>query len=220
MGASMIGLLVLLLVAAPERFASERELLERFARAQAKVERFRAEFRQERRSALSRKPLLSSGALYFRRDLKCLLFRTEKPIRVDLRIDETSYQVYRPRTKKAERFIFHGPSPGRTLLQVFGARILELRAAFEIVGASREEDLVKIALRPRSKDLRRSLPLLELHLHNKSATLRAVHYSNRDGETVTIRIGAIDSDAKVKRELFRKDPPKGTSLRVIEVKAN
>jgi len=219
MGATVIGLLLLLLAADAEEFAAERALLERFARAQEKVDRFRAGFRQERISALSRKPLVSSGVLYYRRDAQCLLFRTEKPGRVDLRIDATTYQVYRPEAGKAERFVFRDVSPGEVLLQAFGARVKELRAAFSVTGSKREKEFLRITLQPKTKALKRYVPALDLQFHEKRATLKSVRYTNHDGETITIELSSVDVEAEVSKELFAKDPPKGTKLRVIEVKA-
>jgi hypothetical protein len=93
-----------------------------------------ADYVQRRDTALSKKPLVSSGALLFVRKPACVVFRAEKPRQSVVRLTPSTYEVYRPRRKRLERFQLPGPQLAESMFAVIGGDIDGLLADFTVSG--------------------------------------------------------------------------------------
>jgi len=226
MGTTMRACLLPLLLAAAagaappsrEDVARAHELLGALAKHHETLATLSATYEQERKTELSPEPLRSSGRFFYSRKAKCLVFHGRKPRTVQLRLDETSYQVYRPDAKKAERFVFPGFSPGRLLLAVFTPAVKDLRETHTVVAYAEDEGVVTIALAPKAEELRAHVARFQVKTRVADRTLLEVSYVRADGESVRIAFADVAINPALDAALFAKTLPKGTDLRVTEVK--
>ncbi len=170
---------------------------------------------QERESELSLKPLRSSGVLYYSRADSCLVFRSDEPRQVILRLDAQSYQVYRPDKKQAERYVFRGPAPGAALLRVFGTDLARMEEAFALLACKKDGAETRISLRPSAEGMRRVMERLDVTIRDR--VLTRIAYAEPGGESVRIELSRIQRNPRLARELFSRDLPADVSLRTTEV---
>ena len=200
-------------------------LLARYAKQSQGVEVLVADYIQRRTTTLSKKPLLSSGGFVFVRDPACVVFRADKPRQSVVRLTSKSYEVFRPRRKRLERFSMGGLDLAQGLFAAVGGDAKQLLKDFDILGFSSaepstepeiepEKELEKagrgssgsatIQLVPKSKLMRERLRELLIQLDVTAANepevaLRSVSYRDQSGDLVEIEL------AKVRKN--PKDPP-------------
>ncbi|MFN3241355.1 MAG: LolA family protein [Planctomycetota bacterium] len=184
---------------------SAGERAERLLRAHGKrsadVRVLVADYVQRRTTALSKKPLRSSGAFLFVRDPGCVMFRAKKPRPSVVQLTAKHYQVYRPRRKRVERFLLGGPELANGLFAAIGGDVDRLLRDFRIVACDdvAERSLARVRLQPRDEQVRRRVAELQVTLHAETGALRSVAYRDRGGDLVEIEL--------LKLRPNPKDPP-------------
>jgi len=178
-----------------------------------------ADYVQRRTTALSKKPLVSSGAFLFVREPGCVLFRAAKPRPSVVQLTTRHYQVYRPRRKRIERFVLDGPELAKGLFAAIGGDVDGLLRGFAIVGCVDVEGApaVRVRLQPREPEVRRRVAELQVTLHAESGALRSVAYRDQGGDLVEIELRKLRPNPKhpPSKEL---DAPKGTKVVVHQPK--
>lgn len=209
--------LLLLPVLAAEAGDADR-LLAGLAERNGKLATLRARYVQRRESELSAEPLRSEGVLCYSRKAKCLVFLGERPRKVAIRLDETSYQVYRPAQRRAERWEFRRNFSGAALLELFSPGVAKLTASYDTLELKREGEVATVRLRPKEERVLKRIRELRLALRNETFELVRFAYRDADGELVSIELSRIETNPKLPEATFAKEPPKGTDLRITEVK--
>jgi len=220
---AFLPLLLAALAAADEPPEANRTKAKKALRAFAKghaARTLKVTYTQERTTALTVKPLRSRGTLYFSRADSCLVFDVAAPKTARLRLDATTYQVYRPDHKRAERYVFENFSPGRALLQVLRADVAKLEKAHEVTGYAEDAKAVRVKLRPKEKEFRKYVERLTVTLAKDGHVLRRISYRDADGDTVRIDFGSFVRNEELPEKLFAKELPEGTRLTVTKVGAS
>ncbi|MEQ8766243.1 MAG: outer membrane lipoprotein carrier protein LolA [Planctomycetota bacterium] len=213
----LVLLSTLILIQEPAAGSPSEEakaLLDAWAKKQEAVTQLGARFEQEVETPLLLEPLKSEGRLYYRRDPGCLVFALEKPNRSVVRFDAKSYQVHRPAEQRAERFLFQEGDLAGALVKVFGPSVRTLDSAFAVSGFERSSGDVRIELTPRREDLKAFLARLSVTFRESPLELRTIAYRNAEGDQVSIRLEDIDRKAEIEKEVFSKELPEGTELKV------
>ncbi|MCA8958883.1 MAG: outer membrane lipoprotein carrier protein LolA [Planctomycetes bacterium] len=134
-----IGLLTLVLAAslssaddASPSEAAARAALEKLAARHATMTTMRGSFIQEIHTPLAKKPLVSRGEMFFRREPACAVFELLEPRRSTIRFDEKSYRIYRPAEERAETFVFKSDDLAGSFVRVFAPRAQEREKVFRV----------------------------------------------------------------------------------------
>ncbi len=217
-----------------EQRVQATELLRGHARASKSVQVLVADYVQTRTTALSKKPLRSTGSFLFRRKPACVVFRAKKPRTSIVRLTKGLYEVFRPRRKRLERFTLHGPDLSQGLFAAVGGDADRLLGDFDVVGCSVGEVTAEgaetpaagrsvtaaVRLVPKSSAMRGRLRELVVKFavianaqDNPDVTLRSVAYRDHTGDLVEIELRNVRSNPKDAPSVAF-DVPKDT--RVIE----
>jgi hypothetical protein len=220
-----------------EQRARAIELLRGHAKASKSVKVLVADYVQTRTTALSKKPLRSSGSFLFRRKPACVVFRAEKPRASIIRLTKELYEVFRPQRKRLERFTLQGPDLSLGLFAAVGGDADRLLADFgiagflvaEIAAEGREAPVATgavtaaISLVPKDRETRERLRELVVTFAvvakaegNPVVTLRSVAYRDHSLDLVAIELRNVRSNPKDAPSVAF-DVPKDT--RVIEHRA-
>lgn len=218
----MIAFLALLALHTSQNgLAEAHRLLERMAEKHRKLQVMAASFVQRVQTPLMRKPIVSRGRMLFRREPACAVFELAEPRRSICRFDATSYQVYRPGRREAERFLFTDGDLAGALVRVLAPKGAdEIEKSFRIVRAATKGEkgqLREIALEPLRKSLADFMTELTLTVASGDLTISEIRYRNRDGDRVRIQITDYAMNPRIDPQRFEKDLPKGTKLRVHRV---
>lgn len=212
-----------------------RTRLTALAEARAQTDTMRCDYVQERSSALTLEPLRSTGTLRFRRDPACVVFAVTTPRPAEIRLDRTSYQVFEPAERRCERFELATAASGHApladaLFDALAVRIDALLDAFEVVaidavpargadGTVGTPAYDVIRLRPRdpvADPAARATPwlrTLELHVVPSDSTLRAVAYTDGQGDAVTLTFSKVEFDpVDLTADAFDAAVPDGTRV--------
>ncbi|MEM7261584.1 MAG: outer membrane lipoprotein carrier protein LolA, partial [Planctomycetota bacterium] len=156
---------------APRTADAERakKALEKLADRHASAKTLRGNFEQQIHTPLAKKPLRSTGTLFFRRDPACAVFVIDKPRRSIVRFDDTSYRVHRPEEKKAETFLFGDDDLAGSFVRVFAPSKGEMEKVFAIIRTeefapsdSNLPKLLEVTLAPKQKKLQAHFTQLAL----------------------------------------------------------
>ena len=179
----------------------------------------RASYVQTRSSPLLIEPLVSKGTLYQRTSPACLVFSVQTPHTATIRVDEDSYQVYRPDEGTAERFVFEGSHAGRALLEAFRPEAEALLGAFRLVDFIEGAKFARLTLRPRDKAARKRVDNVVLSIDRKRSLPTEISYVDREGYEVNLSLSSIDLDPKIDdpERLFSAQLPEGVRLLVHRV---
>lgn len=197
-----------------------RARLAQVAKKMEKVERLQASYIQYQESLLLAEPLVSQGTLHLRAEPGCLLLEVGGDRPVQVRSDQKSHQMYWPREKTAERWLFRSNELARALLRCFSAEVGRLEEAFEIRGYASQAGQSKLRLVPREKKLQRHLAALVLEIDETSQQLVGIAHENAEGEHVRLVLSKIDlaPAAQAQDALFDAALPSDVRLLVHEVK--
>lgn len=181
-----------------------------------------ADYVQRRTTALSKKPLVSSGAFQFARDPALLMFRVGKPRTAVITLSLEHYQVFRPKRKRLERFVLEGPELARGLFSVLGGDTEKLLADFairsceELLDEKTGRRRARLRLAPRKDAVKAYVQELRVTLDlgkspDEVVGLGAVAYRDRAGDLVEIELRNVKADPSgVPRPKF--DVPAGTKV--------
>lgn len=191
-----------------------RRALDALAKKHLEVVSLKADFVQEIRTPLVRKPIVSRGAMVFRRENSCAVFFLKEPRVSQVRFDERSYQVFRPAEKRAERFLFEEGDLTSGLVKIFTPEAAEMEKVFDLKEVVEKDGFLSVSLSPKDKGLTSFLTRLTLVISEKDAGLREIAYANMEGDEVRIKISNMVVNPSLDDDLFRKDPPEGVRLTV------
>lgn len=213
-----------------EQRARAIELLRGHAKASKSVEVLVADYVQTRTTALSKKPLRSTGRFLFRRKPACVVFRAKEPRTSIVRLTKGLYEVFRPRRKRLERFTLQGPDLSQGLFAAVGGDADRLLGDFDVAGclvgevaetpAAGKSVTAAVRLVPKSSAMRERLRELVVKFaviasaqDNPDVMLRSVAYRDHTGDLVEIELRKVRSNPKDAPSVAF-DVPKDT--RVIE----
>jgi hypothetical protein len=200
---------------AAEDLAAARAAVRALGARHADLQQLECEYVQERSSALLREPLRSSGRLRWRREPPCLVFEVAGPRPARLRLDEHRYEVHRPDRRQLERFAFAGPELPRALLDAFAPDLDAIERRMKIVQVERgagDAPQSSIRFAPTDPALQAVLTSLSLTIEPKAAELRAIAYTDAQGDSVVLRLSDIDRDPELADASFAIDAPPGTRV--------
>lgn len=193
------------------------ELLGRLAERQRDVKTMRSSYVQERRSALLSEPLVSKGNFLWRKDPGCVVFEVSEPKHARIRLDATSYQVFRPDEKQAERFEFASNDLGKALLHSLSPNPGELQKGFEVESFTEKDGHADVALAPLSEKMKEFLTAFRLRVREADLVLEEIAYTDGQGDEVKITIERLERDPALDAAAFDAALPPGTELLVHRV---
>lgn len=186
------------------------ELLRGHAKASKSVQVLVADYVQTRTTALSKRPLRSSGGFLFRRKPACVVFRAKKPRTSIVRLTEELYEVFRPSRKRLERFTLQGPDLSLGLFAAVGGDADRLLKEFDVTGLSvgkqpavTGSETAVISLEPKGIEVRERLRELVVTFAviagakgGPNVALRSVAYRDHSGDLVVIELRNVRSNPK------------------------
>jgi len=173
---------------------------------------------QTRRTELLDKPIVSSGKMYYRRDPARLVFQLGEPRRVEIHMDRTSYQVYRPDEKRLERFDFGADGPSGAILMVFEPKMEALEKNFSIRGGDVKDGVREIALDTIDERLKKRLKRIVLRIAESDAALRGMSYTDAEGDDVRFELSDVALNPDLEPSRFDLKTPDGTRVILQTVK--
>ncbi len=201
----------------PAAVRDAKEVLTRLAEAQKDVKTMRSAYVQERKSALLAEPLVSKGTFLWRKEPGCVVFDVAEPKRARIRLDATSYQVFRPDEKQAERFEFASNDLGKALLQSLSPNAGEIEKGFEVASFTRQDGHADVALAPLADKMKEFLTAFRLRVRESDLVLEEVAYTDGQGDEVKITIAKLERDPALDDTEFDASLPAGTELLVHKV---
>jgi len=193
------------------------ELLQGHAKASKSVQVLVADYVQTRTTALSKRPLRSSGGFLFRRKPACVVFRAKKPRTSIVRLTEELYEVFRPSRKRLERFTLQGPDLSLGLFAAVGGDADRLLKEFDVTGLMVAEvaaeagkqpavtgsETAVISLEPKGVEVRERLRELVVTFAvivgakgGPNVALRSVAYRDHSGDLVVIELRNVRRNPK------------------------
>lgn len=186
--------------------------LEKLAARLRDVKTLKARFVQERKTALTPEPLVSTGTLHYRREPARLVLRMGEPRKAEIHMDGSTYQVYRPAEQRLERIDFAGEAPSRRLLMIFNPRPEEIRKLFAIRDSAAGPGEIGIRLEPLDAKLKRSLAEVTLGVTAGESGLRRFSWKDAEGDTVEFRLEEVVLDGETDPGAFELKVAEGTRV--------
>lgn len=201
----------------PAELAQARAAIRALGERHRELQTLECNYEQLRSSALLVEPLRSAGKLRWRREPPCLVFEVKEPRLARLRLDERRYEVLRPERKQLERFAFAGPELPRALLHAFAPDLAQIEQRMQIRGVERtgpEQSSLRIRFAPTDGALQDVLSSLSIEVDPRDATLRAIAYTDAQGDEVELQLRDIVRDPELREDAFELRAEPGT--RVLE----
>lgn len=200
--------------------AKLNEILEDVDRRGAAVTSLRANFRQEKRTAMLNKPLVSSGKLAIKGDHT--RWDTLEPHRSTMTIDPQSLRIHYPEQSVVEIYDL-----GDDYRQFSGSpipRLDKLRQAFEIAhlpvalnsppanGGKTEPDYtyIRLGLTPKTDQLKQHLTRLSVVIDTRLPCAVQMTVEDIDGDITDIKFSEIKINAEVADKDVALNVPSGT----------
>lgn len=204
-----------------------------------------ASYEQRRTTPLSKKPLVSSGRMLFRKEPGCLVFEARLPRPARILLDTGRYQVLRPESRQLERFLLEDSALARALFEALSGRLTALEKDFRIESCTRDREdnrIVEVGLEPRSEDVKRAVTRLWVCIRlpeprsgeppqkegkdpgsddkPRQGDLLWIAYRDAQGDRVEIRLTDLTLDPTLPKDAFEIDPPPGTKILEHKVPAH
>lgn len=167
---------------------------------------------QSRRTELLDKPIVSSGTMAYRRDPAQLVFHLTEPRKVEIHLDRSSYQVYRPDEKRLERLEFDGEDVTSKILMVFEPKADDLAKAFSIHGGEAREGRIEVRLESSDEKFRKRMKRIALTIVESDGSLRRISYTDAEGDEVQFELSEVAINPEVPADLFSLKVPEGTRV--------
>lgn len=195
--------------------ASAQKLLQMDERI-SQVRDMSTRFRQEKHTALTKKPIVSSGTIRVKGSVT--LWDTEKPARSIMRFDEKELRVYYPGEKTLE--IYRLDQQMAKMAASPLPRLALLRQTFEIMQSlSQPADprYLSLILTPREASLREHVTSIDVLLDLEQGNMKQMTMEDPDGERTLLAF----EDVRINRgleeaELELKVPPEAKVVRPLE----
>ena len=167
-----------------------------------------ADFREERRIALMKKPIFEAGTIAF---LPADKFRREVPGRSLMVSDGKTLWLYYPQLQQAEKYSLAPRSPLRDFLAAMtaGLGLQRLSDSFKIQATETPAGYL-LELAPKNAALRKTLTVIRVQIGDDLAVKRLEVFSKNGDRTVTSF--ANERRARLSPGDFQFAPPPGTSV--------
>lgn len=184
----------------------------------AKVVDLRASFEQRKKTALLKKPIVSSGTLSCKGE--SVLWRTTKPRESQLLVTPDKVTVHYPADRLAEvypvgarfRDAAGGPLP----------RLPKLREKFEMremtgdemkaLGVDGAPDRLCVVMTPKSEDLKKYVAMVRVVIDTKVPCADRVVVSDPEGDETEIRFSSVTINVGMKDTELELALPEGTKV--------
>ncbi len=195
-----------------------RTILREAAKRHQRIESLQGAFTQEVFTPLLKKPLRSKGTFSFRKEPACVVFSIAEPEPTVCRFDEISYQVYRPKAARAERFLFGEGEVGKSLVRVFSPDPNLVSKELNVASVTETGDQTTIALKPTEEAMKNFLVDLEITLDTKAGYITALAYTNAEGDKTVLMFTKVRTNKPIPEDRFTRTLPKGTDIKLTEMK--
>lgn len=210
--------------------AEARAALAPVAEAMEDVEYLRGTFVQRQESLLLDEPIVSEGRILLRTEPATLVLELDGDAPTRIRSDRTTHTIHRPRTKRAERYVFERNIVADAMLACLGADAEALEKTFvarsvDVLPAdpkTKTPERTRVVLAPRDERVARVVARLELTIDPKAKAVLSVRHENPDGERVTLELSKVELDPKEWKDpdaAFTDALPEGTDVRTRRVPA-
>ena len=191
-----------------------RAALHTLALGNAKAKVLRADYVQQRTTALRKKPLESKGTLFFRAEPACIVFAVAEPKPARIRLDARSYEVLRQDQNQLERFVLASSDLPNALFESLRADWEKLLLRLDFAGATLGDagKTLRIRFVPKDASVRPFLTELELAIAVDGSVIRAVGYVDGQGDRITITLANLAIDPRLETEPFDVPIPVGTAI--------
>lgn len=184
------------------------------------VKDLRAQFEQRKKTALLKKPLVSSGSLVCKGE--SVLWKTTSPRASSMLVEPTKVTVYYPQDKLAEEY-----DVGARFRDAAGGplpRLSKLKERFEIAELTPDElkalgmnaddmkDRVGVKLTPKGEDLRKYVASVRVILDTTVPCADRVIIADPDGDETEIRFSAVRINTEVSDADLALKLPEGTRV--------
>ena len=167
---------------------------------------------QTRKTAILDKPIVSSGALFYRREPARLVFKMTEPRTTEIHLDKAAYQVYRPDEKRLERYEFENDAATGRLLMVFQPKPDEIGKAFTVRKGESAKGEIEVLLEPSDEKVRARLRRLALTLDEADGSLKKIAYTDPDGDEVRFELSEVKINPELDAATFELKVPEGTRV--------
>lgn len=195
-----------------------RKLLERLVTAHGQLAQMTADYTQFRTTALTKKPLQSTGTLAFRREPGCVVFRVATPKTAVIRLDSKVYEVWRPEQNRLERFVLASDEMPRLLFDALAPTTASLQKGFAIEScvpvevAEGQPARRAIALVPNGEATKQVAQRITLTVELDTAKLCGFGYRDPRGDEVRIELTALTLHEKADPARFAMELPAGAKV--------
>jgi outer membrane lipoprotein-sorting protein len=181
----------------------------------AAIKDLSAEFEQQKKTALLKKPMTSSGTI----KLKGAKTRwdTDKPHPTVMTIDSTEVRIYYPEQKTVEVYPVQGEMAKLASSPL--PRIAVIREQFDIAEVKPTDldpkaagDLLAISLTPKADTLKEHVQRVRVLIDPSTACARSVEITDADGDQTTITFTNIKLDKGLTDKDVELTVPKDTTV--------
>lgn len=175
-----------------------------------------ATFEQKKKTALLRKPLVSSGTVKMKGSL--VRWDTRKPHPTVMLIDDTQIRMYYPQQRTLE--VFEVDESMRRITSSPLPRLAAIREQFHIeqaevkeLGVDREpERFVGVLLSPREESLRTHVERVRVLIERATGCAARVEITDSDGDTTTIDFTDLRTNVGLAESDLALNVPEGTKI--------
>ena len=193
---------------APAIDSELRRELESLAGKSAEIRDLTARFEQRRFTTLLKRPLVSTGRIWFKQGR--MRWETDKPHPSVTVVDSGDLRVYYPQHSKLEIYPVEG-SMGELARGSFPKpEVLLKYFHIERLPAESSGGRFVVQLTPLERSTREHLRRIVVHLDHDSGLIRQLEWTDGDGERTYITLTEMSANAGVADEEFELRVPPGT----------
>ena len=189
-----------------DEFARQLDTIDQRAGA---IDSLEADFVQEKRSPLLRKPLVSRGSVRAKGGLA--LWKTSEPEPSQMSIDPQTLRMYYPKQRTIEEY------PMQQQLGMMAAsplpRLSAIRKSFSAKSdAGNSGSIVMVRMEPIDAELRKYVDHVRVALDADRGVVTEFEMVDPDGEQTIIKFTNIRTDVNLSDEALKLDAPAGTKV--------
>jgi outer membrane lipoprotein-sorting protein len=182
----------------------------------SQIKDLRADFRQEKQTALLKKPLISSGSLLVKGSRT--LWKTVEPEPTEMLIDAKEIQIFYPREKVLEIYPIQGQLGALAASPLPRLEVLEKFFSFEGISVTdlkpdgSEEQYLAVKLTPMEDSLAKHVRQVEVLLDRDSGFVMEARTLDTGGDKTTLRFSHFQANSGLKDSALELHVPKGTTI--------
>ena len=185
----------------------QREL-ESLAEKSAEIRDLTARFEQRRFTPLLKRPLVSTGRIWFKEGR--MRWETDKPHPSVTVVDSGDLRVYYPQHRKLEIYRIEGSIGELARGPTLKPQVLLKYFHIERLPAEPSDGRCVVQLTPLEKSTREQLRRIVVHLDHESGLIRQLDWTDSDGERTYITLTEMNANAGVTDEELELRVPPGT----------